>query len=523
MTKRIAWLATASLLPFVCGGMVHAQTAAPEPVASAPTAKPAPAEKVAQATKPHKVHQAKKAPRKAAARTSEVAQLRDQLNSVLARLKQVETCYQKIPQPPCPPQVCPGECPPLPECCPPKPMVQAQDGRQGIALTGWVTDNRYKCIRVHLSGQVNKAAWAASNGHRANLQIVDNNTSSTRFTLWVEGDVSPCLTFGGVIMEEINQNPSNRNDIGAAQSAEVSPTTRKAEVYSVHKDFGTLYLGHGYMASFLSMQDTDFTATTAASAGAKVNLIAGGVTFFDKSSGAKSSGLAGVGSAYTVGRVFDNCDGLNRQDRIRFDTKSIGGFSLQGSYAYTNVATMWDAGVRYANSWGKTKVGVSVFYEQNNAFSWTANANDIYAGKKTNARYRQVNGSAGVLFENGISLMGAGSYRKWDVAGASNAWLGFGKIGYQTKFFCEGLTAFAVNGGYWKNFAVDSRTAVSLGRRTKGTTFGATVVQFFDRANTELYLTAQTYKLKLGERDEDNNRKLYKAVNVALLGARISF
>ena len=550
MTKRIAWLATASLLPFVCGGIANAETApAPTATATAPTAtatateaspsaathqaaatapeaapttKPTPAEK-AQAAKdcpPHKMHHPKKAHHHrhhVARHPSELDQVKAQLNAVLQRLQYVETCYQKAPVPPCPPQVCPGECPPAPVCCPNKPMVVLQDGRQGISLTDWITDARYNCIRVHLSAQINKAAWLATNGHRANLQVVDNNASSTRFTLWMEGDLSPCVTVGGVISEEIDQNSTRDTDIDNASNFEASPTTRKAELYVDHKDWGTLFVGHGYMASYLTMEDADYSGTRAANAGEKVNLLANSVVFFNKTTGEKSTGLAGSGSAYTVGKVFDNCDGLSRQDRIRFDSKSVYGFSLQGSYAFSGPSTMWDVGFRYADTWGNTKVGVDVFYEQNNASSWRAVEGDFFGGTKTNARYRQINGSAGVLFENGISLFAAGAYRKWSIEDAHNAWLGFAKLGYQTKFFCEGITAFSVQGGYWRNFFVNSRDEDTIREKTKGTSWGATVVQYFDRVNTELYLTGQTYKLKVNDGD------LYKPVTVGLLGARISF
>lgn len=432
----------------------------------------------------------------ASQQNAEVTQLRAKINTVLTRLQKVETTFQKI--------VPPGL------NCPRKKMVMLQNGREGISLTDWMTNN---CIRVNLSAQLNKAAWMATNGHRANLQIVDNNTSSTRVALWVEGNLSPCLTVGASIMEEINQNSTKDTDIGKASSAEVSPTTRKAEVYAISKNLGTFYLGHGHMASSLSMQDKDFSATNAASTGEKINMMAVRVAFYNKTLHEVSSGLTGVGSAYTVGRVFDNCDGLGRQDRIRFDAQSIGGFSFQGSYAYTNVATMWDVGVRYGKMWGKTKFGVSVFYEQNNAFSWTTST----FVQKTNARYRQVNASAGVLFTNGISLFAAAAYRKWDIDMAPNAWLGFVKIGYQTKFSCEGITAFALNGGYWRNFFVNTNGLNTVREQTKGISGGATVVQFFDRVNTELYLTVQTYKLKV------NDGNLYKPVSVGLLGARVSF
>src|SRR5688572_3432350 len=134
MKKRTTWLATTSLLPLFCVGMFVATPA-----------------EAAKETKSQK----HKAPAAASAR-SEITQLNDQLRVVMERLKQLEAQAKQKPAEV--PTICGEPCAPVPEIpCYPKTLVVPVDGRSGASLIS-------NCMRVNLTGQVNRALWLADNG-----------------------------------------------------------------------------------------------------------------------------------------------------------------------------------------------------------------------------------------------------------------------------------------------------------------------------------------------------------------------
>lgn len=504
MKTKLIWFTAASILPFLCVGML---AASPEEPSSAEKDK------------------------------AEIAELKQQLKMVLERLEQLEKRVQNNSPPapvvvasdpaqgsPCvktiaalssqtPPceTVVEGPCakPVVATICPPEKLVVLQDGREGVSLTELVTHTKSNLLRLYITGQLNRAAWLPSNGHKENLQFVDNDSSSSRIAFIAEGDFNKDLTVGAVIMEEILQNSTRDTTINGASTKDAAFTTRKAEVYAVSKTAGEFYLGRGYMASYQSMNDTDFSSTTATMDGEKISEVASAVAFYDKTTHAVSSGLTGSADALVVGKVFESCDGLGRRDRFRYNSPKIKDFSLQSSYAYDFDSYMWDVGLRYGAEWGKTQVGGSWFFERNNV---------VKLVPTEKVAYNQVNGSMGALFPNGISVMIAGAYRNWKDISAPAAHSWFGKLGYQHEFFAVGKTAFAVDYGQYRNFFIDTTQGLSSQWiHRKGQTVGVGAVQFFDKVNTEVYFMWRGYKLSASHSDN------YDPINVFLLGARVSF
>lgn len=364
-------------------------------------------------------------------------------------------------------------------------------------------------FKVKVFGHINRAAWLANNGHKTSLQFVDNDASSSRAAIQAEGDLTKDLKVGGIYMFEVEQNSTHFTTISHPRDKEIFFKTRKGEVYVLSQSLGEFYAGHGYMASYQSMNDSDLSNTLSTMDGEKINQEATAVPFYNKTQHQNSSGLSGTSRSLTVGDIFTSCDGLGRQPRFRYNSPYFYGFSLQSSWVFKAQEKKWDIALRYKNKWrGIQMAGVWDFARDRSV--------PLTGGGTTG--YNQVNGSMGVLFPNGVSAMVAGAYRDWKFKQAPNANLWFTKLGYQKKFFCSGITAFAIDFGHYRNFVIDTSQGLeSIRLKHKGYSVGAGVVQFFDSLKTELYFMGRFYKLKVPNSDT------FKPVSVLLLGARIKF
>ncbi|MCB9945897.1 MAG: porin [Geminicoccaceae bacterium] len=328
-------------------------------------------------------------------------------------------------------------------------------------------------VRLSISGQVDRAVLMTNDGHSSDAFFVDNDNSSTRIRMIGEADASDDVTIGSNIEVQFKSNASTA--VNQRDERNVGPnnfTERKMEIYVDSKSLGRLSLGQGDTASN-STSEVDLSGTTVVGYSSIADM-AGGILFRD------GSDFTDI----TIGDGFSNLDGLSRDDRIRYDTPDFGGFKLSGSLVADERS---DIAARFSRQYGETRVAAAIAYAHDDG------------------DFDQVNGSASVLFANGISLTAAGGNRDND--NRDDGRFIYGKVGYETKLVEYGTTAFAVDYQHGEDIGADG---------DKGNSFGAFAVQNLDDLATDLYFGYRYYDL-------DRNNFDLDAINAVMTGARVKF
>jgi len=179
---------------------------------------------------------------------------------------------------------------------------------------------------------------------------------------------------------------------------------------------------------------------------------------------------------------------LSRRSRVRYDTPTFHGFSLAASLISDQRydASLW---------WGGQGLGFKAA-----AAVAIANPNE----DDTDLQY---DGSFSLLHEaTGLNLTFSAGVKERDNQGnPSNLW---GKLGWLTRFFSAGQTAFAVDYGKTVNLPTGTDEGYSV---------GAAAVQQFEEFGTELYLQYRLFSL-----DRDTEPSV-QDMDVVSAGARVKF
>ncbi len=355
---------------------------------------------------------------------------------------------------------------PLPETQPPElPRIEP-----GI-------DRRFDTVRVTLSGQVNRGVLYGNNGSDQDFFHVDNDSSSTRFTLISESDLTRDITIGSQIELEAQSNASNI--VGFEDSSDFFVEERQLELFVTSERFGALRVGQGDTASD-NTSEVDLSGTFMIGY-SSIEDIAGGLEF------ANDEGELGP----ALNLVYDNFDGLGRDDRLRYDSPRLFGLGLRTS-AVTDGA--WDVALDYGGQFGRTAVGAAV----------------AFADAESTAGFRQFNGSASAnipVAENVfVTLTGAGGLQFID-SGPREPWFLYGKLGMQIDATDLGRTSFGIDFTESQDILVAGDEAQSYA------IFG---VQRLDPVGTEVYLGVRNHELDSPADDFDN-------IIAVLTGARVRF
>ncbi len=339
-------------------------------------------------------------------------------------------------------------------------------------------------VGLKLYGHVNRAVMAVDDGNDSKIFHVDNSHSESRVGLKGKVKASETLTIGGNVEVQWQSNPSHKVSMDE-ESISAELKERKMEVYFDCDKLGKLSIGKGDMASD-DTSEVDLSGT--ALAGNSGVADAGeGFNFYNNNAVAEAESMA-------VGDIFNQMDGLSRKSRVRYDTPSLGGFSLGVSSGEKERA---DAALFYAGELaGGTKLEAAVAYS------------DPGEGKD----YTQINGSASVLFGFGLNFTLAAGSRDLDdmPAGGDDPMFTYGKIGYKTKIFSIGSTACSFDYGMFENIGHQNT-------EEEGTAYGVQLVQKLSDYNTQLFAAYRNFEL------EDNTGADYEPISLTMAGARIKF
>ncbi len=334
--------------------------------------------------------------------------------------------------------------------------------------------------QIKLYGQVNKAVLYSNDGDSGNTYLVDNDNSSTR--IGVLGFINPNdkVEVGTRLEFEYQTNPSNLVSQEDKRISDTNFEKRHLDLWVDTIAFGSFSLGWGSTASDgTSEMDLSGTGVIGYSS---IGDMAGGQLFYDKSTNSLST--------TNIGSVFSNMDGLGRDERIRYDSPSFGGFIGSASYVADGGG---DVAVHYA--------------AQINAFKLAAAAAFANPGSTSDTSDNQLAGSVSVLHDSGFNGTFALGSRDHKVDGRDDGGYFYTKFGYRASWCSLGVTALSADYGRFSDISANGDDA---------DTFGLQMVQDIQEWGSEAYLGYRFHKL-------DSNGADYDNINAIMTGMRVKF
>lgn len=336
--------------------------------------------------------------------------------------------------------------------------------------------------------QVNRAALYADNGTESEWFHVDNDSMPSRFG--ISGDYRPEAwdgwTFGGQI--ELGFKSDNSCEVAfGGPDPEFKVDGRKIEAYAKNKKYGSLAVGQGDMASNGTAEE-DLSGTYVA-AYSQVRFAAASLVFAPRVAAPPPVADAPAGTnvpprlAPTVKDVFNNFDGLHRDDRIRYDAPVWRGLAASVSVAGEE---NFDAALRHSLALGAHKLASAV------AFA------------RKGAGVDQYSASCSLLLGCGLNFTAAVGGQ--DVEDERSPLSVYGKIGYKAEWFTAGATMLAVD--YARNEEISRADDVAE-------SYAAVLVQRLEPLNAELYATARNYVLDREGADYDDLFVFMSGVKIA--------
>ena len=366
-------------------------------------------------------------------------------------------------------------------------MQQQISPAAGEAAADPVVKSGSDKVSLKVSGQVNRLVLFADDGDQSRFFQADNDESSTRIRFEGDVDLESGWSAGATI--EVQMESNSTADVTIDQNKSVigsnSFTERKLEVFFKNKNLGKLSLGQGDTASN-GVSEVDLSGTGLISSSDSFSL-ASSIAFV-------LSGTNGTSSGTTVGGIFNNLDGLSRDDRIRYDTPSFAGATLSTSWIDGDE---YDVGFRYGREFDGVEVALAVAY-------WDATTTDDKSG---------YGGSASVLAPFGTNLTLAYSREDLDLVAAPNTQadtepeIWYLKLGQQFDLTRLGKTAVSID-----YMASEDQSANGI----EGESYSIGVVQKVDAIGTEVYGTVRQW-------DADIPAVETEDVTIGAAGARIKF
>jgi hypothetical protein len=339
-----------------------------------------------------------------------------------------------------------------------------------------------KTMNFKISGQINRAVQIADNGVNSEVRHVTNTNSQNKLRFSGTGKLSDDLKIQAYAELGNNDTGTSSQSVSDAEVGNNTgfATTRYMELRITSKSMGKLYLGHGGDGTDGVIGSGNLSGTgVAMSGGADEDL------HFADEDFVTSAGAA-------VGRVDafnDEYDGT-RQDRIRYDTPSFGGFKVSVSHANDDRN---DYALRYGGSFSGVKVKGAIGYGQNEA----------------NTQRNVTKGSIGVLLPMGLSFQFAAGERDLDAAaGRNDPSMQYYRIGYRFKGSELGETRLAASYHDAEDFSAngDELQIISVA-----------VVQIIEPLGAELYAGYSNLDL------ETTATANIEDIDIVTVGLRVNF
>ncbi len=379
-----------------------------------------------------------------------------------------------------------------------------------------------------VSGQVNRAVLYYRDGKGSEVTHVDNTNSNTRVRFVAKGKLNEAVSVGSNMEVAFSSNPSASvsNAPGGLRGGGTNNfTERLLNVHIDHKQFGRLTMGQANTASN-GTSEVDLSPGVALYS--SVADIAGGLQFRRSKDVADGNpltmGVPGDTAATkdsratfaTTSSVYNNFDGLSRDDIIRYDTPTVAGFKISASNVSGSDAN--DVSLRYAGKFGGVKFQSAVSYVNAQTRSYVNTQNTTVGA----TGFKGFNGSFSVKHDSGAGLTFASASRTFRDRDAvideedvkvkkRTGRFYYGKLFYGAKLTPLGTTTFQADGGSYRNVLRKGGKAYAL---------GGAVVQNLDKVGSELYLGYRYYNLSKVSSADTNK---YDAIHAAFTGMRVKF
>jgi len=338
-------------------------------------------------------------------------------------------------------------------------------------------------IQLQISGQINQAINFAGDGHDTKAYFVDNDTSNTRLRFAGVARFKENLEIGPLLEVAFSPNPSSE----VSQDREIAGDffqVRRAEVYALDERYGRVTLGRGSSASD-NTAEFDLSLVSGPIMYSGISDIVGGLQF------THDGKLTGT----RVNQAFFNFDG-NRQNRIRYDTPTLGPAQVSVSYGADQ---QWAAALTFGADYDRWSAiaagpftmlgGLSIFSQNQHGVNFTTA------------------GSWSVLHNaTGLNLTFSGGAD--DTSSGRTPYNLYGKLGWNTKLTSLGPTGFGVDYTWTENVS---------GSDDKGQGVGIAAVQVLQRYGIELYTQFRWYSVDRGEGPK------FDDIFVGTMGTRVRF
>ena len=336
-------------------------------------------------------------------------------------------------------------------------------------------------VSLSVSGQVNRMMLYASDGNEARWFHADNDRSSTRVRFKGKAKMDKEWSAGTNIEVQFESNSTADVTINQEEAAldNNSFTERKLELFFESKRLGKLSIGQGDTASN-GTSETDLSGTGVISA-SDYNVLAKEMDFV-------LSGTNGTSTGDDPGDLFNNFDGLSRDDRLRYDTPSFGGVKLSASWADGDKR---DIAIRFGREYEGVEVAAAASY-------WNQEPSDQQDGYSL---------SGSIKADMGLSLSLAYAEKDFEALNRNSADFWWGKLGYQWKGMDVGKTAVSL---------AYSETEEQDVNNSSGEYWELAAVQKIDGLGAELYGM-------YGQFDADIPNEPSDEITIGGIGARIKF
>lgn len=361
--------------------------------------------------------------------------------------------------------------------------IEKKADKEDVASLGVdkMVTSKFAHVDVNLYGHLNRGFLWSDNGDSSKVSFVDNSNSQSRLGLNALVMPSEGFKVGGKIEYGIKSNAStdiSQNETNDATS--VNWNLRQADIFFDSDSYGKFSIGHGSTASD-GTAEVDLSGTSVVSY-SSVEAISGGQFYYDANTDTLTE--------FRVKDIYHNMDGLGRDDRFRYDSPTVAGFTLSGSAVSGDA---YDTALKYSRAYGDTKVAAAV--------AW-ANPADTNVSVDN-----QYDGSMSVLLGNGLNATIAAGLREMKDDGRDDSTNWYGKLGYRLDICSLGTTSLSVDYGESADIRNDGET---------GETWSVAMVQDIPAWSTEFYLAFRNYSL-------DSDTGSYDDVNAVMGGARVKF
>lgn len=351
-------------------------------------------------------------------------------------------------------------------------------------------------VKYKLSGQVNRVIAFQDDGVASDTQFLDNGITGTRWRILGSQDIGNGIKVGFNWEWQASPNPSTgavikSGDFGAVRG--FTPDLRKAEVWFTGK-WGKVSLGKGDGAGKnivkIDLSGTDnVNWSDRASFGSAIAWRTGGGANVTSDGATQAHGTGGAAGSLTFGDTFDVWDSFGRNNRLRYDSPSLGPVTFSASVGQNE---LWDTALRGRSGLAGGQLSAGLFY-----------------GKNSTSKGR-VGGGVSYLFSQGtnITFSAASNDPKNKVAGQKNALTWYVKLGHKW-----GNNAISAAYGKSEDVAVN---ALGQGFEDSGWQIGYNYN--IPRAKVDVYAGYQSDELKTPAATPS-----VKDISVFIVGSRIKF